>query len=200
MESNYAKIVKENLDKLYSQLPNDIEIFIPAERKGDVFEFSAFGGVCTIQPDGIFINAKKQDEAMGILVSLYALQANTEPYRLEPFKAFKEFPDSMPYIGAFTTHTENILLPHVKKIKTSRQNIIDRLGDRETPPDITGDFSFVVYPLPKIALCYIFYDADDDFPPSVTCLFSNNALSFLPIAAMADVGEYTSKVIIDMVQ
>ena len=59
MESNYAKIVKENLDKLYSQLPNDIEISIPAKRKGDVFEFKAFGGACTIHPDGIFIDAKR---------------------------------------------------------------------------------------------------------------------------------------------
>ena len=77
---------------------------------------------------------------------------------------------------------------------------MNRLGGHESPPTITGDFSFVVYPLPKIALCYIFYDADEDFPPSVTCLYSNNALSFIPIACMADVGEYTSKAIIGFVK
>jgi len=200
MESNYAKIVQDNLLKLYGQLPKNMETSLPAKQDRDAFEFNAFGGTCTIQPDGIFIDGKRQDEAMGILVSLYALQANTEPCRLEPFKAFKEFPDSMPYIGAFATHTENILLPHVKKIEAESQKIMDRLGGCETPQSVTGDFSFVVYPFPKIALCYIFYDADDDFPPSVTCLFSNNALSFLPIAAMADVGEYTSKIIISRVQ
>jgi hypothetical protein len=53
--------------------------------------------------------------------------------------------------------------------------------------------AFVVHPLPKIALCYIFYVADDDFPASVTCLYSNNAHHFLPIDALADVGEYTSR-------
>ena len=67
------------------------------------------------------------------------------------------------------------------------------------PASVKGDFSFIVYPLPKIALCYIFYEADEDFSASVTCLYSNNALSFLPIDALADVGEYTSRKIIGLI-
>jgi hypothetical protein len=58
--------------------------------------------------------------------------------------------------------------------------------------------SAVIYLLPKIALGYIFYEADEDIPASVTCLFSNNANGFLPMDALADVGEYTSKRIIEM--
>ena len=62
-----------------------------------------------------------------------------------------------------------------------------------------GDFSIIVRPLPKIMLRYIFYLADEDFPASATCLFSSNSLSFLPIDALADTGEYTSKKIIELV-
>jgi hypothetical protein len=62
-----------------------------------------------------------------------------------------------------------------------------------------GDFSIIVRPLPKIKLRYIFYLADEEFPASATCLFSNNALSFLPVDALADTGEYTSKKIIDLI-
>lgn len=40
---------------------------------------------------------------------------------------------------------------------------------------------------------------DEEFPASATCLFSNNALSFLPIDALADIGEYTSKKIIEII-
>jgi hypothetical protein len=47
-------------------------------------------------------------------------------------------------------------------------------------------------------LNYIFYLADDEFPASATCLFSNNALSFLPIDALADTGEYCSRKIIEL--
>lgn len=199
MESNFAKITKENLDNLYSNLPDDLEMSLPAVRKEDAFEFTAFGGHCVIQPDGIFIDGQKLEDPVGILISMYALHARTEKCVLEPFKAFKEFPNSMPYIGAFTTHTENILLPHVNKIKKSEKEIKERFGGHEAPSSIPGDFSFVIYPLPKIALCYIFYEADEDFPPSVTCLYSNNALSFMKNAGIADVGEYTSKAIINVI-
>ena len=71
-------------------------------------------------------------------------------------------------------------------------------GELCTGSDV-GDFSIIVRPLPKIKLHYIFYHADDEFPASATCLFSNNALSFLPIDALADTGEYTSKKIIELI-
>lgn len=37
-----------------------------------------------------------------------------------------------------------------------------------------------------------------DFSASATCLFSNNAYNFLPLDALADVGEYTSRKIIQI--
>ena len=118
---------------------------------------------------------------------------------MEPLKAFKDFPNSMPYAGAFVTHTQQILVPYVEKIQVSIHRIIETLNGCESPSNVGGDFSFMVYPLPKIALSYIFYEADEDFPASVTCLYSNNALSFLPIDGLADVGEYTSKKILDLI-
>jgi hypothetical protein len=118
----------------------------------------------------------------------------------EPLKAFKEFPDSMPYAGAFTTHTEQLLVPHVAKIKESAQIVTETLKGEEAPVGKGGDFSFIVYPLPKIALCYIFYEADEDFPASVTCLYSNNAQLFLPVDGLADVGEYCSKTILKLIE
>ena len=68
----------------------------------------------------------------------------------------------------------------------------------ERPGDVAGDLTLLLYPLPKIALLYIFYFADEDFPASATCLFSSNALSFMPLDGLADVAEYTSKEIIHL--
>jgi hypothetical protein len=66
------------------------------------------------------------------------------------------------------------------------------------PPegDSPGDWALVLYPLPKIALCYQFYLPDEDFPANVTCLYANNADRFLPTDALADVGEYMSRALI----
>jgi hypothetical protein len=63
------------------------------------------------------------------------------------------------------------------KIKESVKIIIETLKGEKAPDGTGGDFSFIVYPLPKIALCYIFYEADEDFPPSVTCLGSVKKLT-----------------------
>ncbi|MFH2218119.1 MAG: DUF3786 domain-containing protein [Pseudomonadota bacterium] len=198
MSSNYAKIVRDNLEKIYGNLPTDLARNLPGEQDG-CFSFDAFGERCEIRPDGIFLGQKQESGVVGILISLYALHAGPEPCILEPLKAFKDFPNSMPYAGAFVTHTQQILVPHAEQITGARKTIIERFGGEDAPISAGGDASFLVYPLPKIALCYIIYDADEDFPASITCLYSSNARSFLPIDALADVGEYTSKKIIDAV-
>ncbi len=200
MSSNYAKIVQDNLKKLFNDLPKGLARALPATQNGDAFLFKAFGDTCEIRSEGIFLGGVQQTGVIGILISLYALNTKHETCLIEPLKAFKDFPNSMPYAGAFVTHTQQILVPYVEKIQISTHRIIETLKGCKAPSGVGGDFSLMVYPLPKIALCYIFYEADEDFPASVTCLYSNNALSFLPIDALADVGEYTSKKIIDLVQ
>ena len=199
MCNNYTKIVQDNLKRLYGNLPEDLAQALPSKRDGDTFLFDAFGKICEIRPEGIFFKKERQTGVIGILISLYVLHARPEPSILEPLKAFKDFPNSMPYAGAFVTHTQQILALHVERIEKARKRIMGKLNGRKAPPGVAGDFSFIVYPLPKIALCYIFYEADDDFPASVTCLYSNNALSFLPIDALADVGEYTSREMLDLI-
>ena len=199
MSSNYAKIVQDNLEKLYENLPADLAGALPAKQNADSFLFEAFGDTCEIRSDSIFLGEVRQTGVIGILISLYALNAGLETCLVEPLKAFKDLPNSMPYAGAFVTHTQQILVPYVEKIQTSTDRIIEMFNGCKAPVGTGGDFSFMVYPLPKIALCYIFYEADEDFPASVTCLYSNNAISFLPIDALADVGEYTSKKILDII-
>lgn len=199
MGDNYAKIVQGNLKRLYGNFPENLAQALPAGRDKDSFLFHAFGEKCELGPGGIFLGKVQQTGVIGILISLYALHAGTEPSMLEPLKAFKDFPNSMPYAGAFVTHTQQILVPHVERIEKTKEQIMANLSGRNAPIGVEGDFSFVIYPLPKIALCYIFYEADDDFSASVTCLYSNNALLFLPIDALADVGEYTSRKILDLI-
>jgi len=200
MSNNYAKIVQDNLEKLFENIPTDLADALPAQQNGDAFLFEAFGETCEIRSDGIFLGEVQQAGVIGILISLYALNAKPETCLIEPLKAFKDFPNSMPYAGAFVTHTQQILVPYVDNIESSSDRIIETLKGCKAPSNVGGDFSFMVYPLPKIALCYIVYEADEDFPASVTCLYSNNAHSFLPIDALADVGEYTSKKMLDLVQ
>ncbi len=199
MTDNYAKIARDNIEKLYNPLPADLAENLPARQDGNQFIFDAFGETCLIGPEGIELGDGGHPTVLEILISLYALNARPDRPVLQPFKSYKDFPDSMPYVAAFTSHTEQPLVPHVKEIEAAAGRIKEMLKGEDAPAEVSGDFSFLVYPLPKIALCYIFYEADEDFPASCTCLFSNNAGLFLPIDALADVGEYTSRKIMEII-
>ena len=198
-ESNYVKINRDNLVVVFETPLEKLAQLMPAQKEADSLLFSAFGQTCRIEAGGITLDDMAPTDVLGILISLYARHAKPGDCIAEPFTAFKGFPDSMPYAGAFATHTQQILVPYVAKLKTKQAEISRALDGQPAPADIGGDFAIVVYPLPKIALCYIFYDADEDFPASVTCLYSHNANDFMPIDGLADVGEYTSKAIIALI-
>lgn len=200
MTDNYAKLVRNNLDHLYRQPLKDLARNLPGEQDGNRFTFTAFGERCVVTPEGITLGGQEVNAIIGILISLYALHVGPEAVVSFPLKAFKEFPNSAPYAGAFVTHTEQLLVPHVDKIKSCGQQITGALNGKPGSGELGGDFAFLVHPLPKIGLGYIFYEADDDFPASVTCLFSNNADQFMPMDGLADVGEYTSRQILTITE
>lgn len=200
MQSNYEKIVKQNLGILFSDdLPSRADAMAARLDDGNLC-FSAFGEPCRISSDSIWLGDTCQTGPKGIILSLYALHAIPEDCKLEPFKAFKELPNSTPYAGAFSSHTEQPLTSLVDRILDHLQPLIQRFDGQTAPQNISGDGAIIVHPLPKIALCYIFYTADEDFPASAICLLSNNATAFLPMDALADTGEYTSRAIINYLQ
>jgi len=118
MADNYEKIVQDNLGHLYDNLPEDLAKNLPGEQDGDRFVFDAFGETCMIEPGGIALGDGDYSSVFGILISLYALNARSDICVPLPLKSFKEFPDSMPYVGAFTSYTEQLLVPPVAKIKS----------------------------------------------------------------------------------
>ena len=200
METNYEKIVRQNLSALFGNLPDDLEKRLPAVREDDSFLFRAFGEECRLAPAAITLSGKEDHGPRGLIVSLYGNHAKTDPLELLPFKSFKDFPGSAPYHGAFSVNSERVLVPHVSRIKEAMDTILEAFQGEPGREGLAGDLSFLLYPLPKIALGYIFYMADEDFPASVTCLFSANAQAFLPLDGLADVAEYTSKAIINLIE
>lgn len=200
MTSNYANIITQNLETLFNDDLQERAHALDAELHDNVLLMPAFGKRCRYTRDGIFLGDDLETGPRGIILSLYALHAVDDALRLEPFKAFKEIPNSMPYQGAFRNRTEMSLVPAVEQIEEQQETICSQLDGTAPPTGTAGDFAFVVRPLPKIALCYLFYAADDEFPAAVTCLYSNNATHFMPTDGLADVGEYTSKAILDIIR
>lgn len=200
MKDNYAAIVQHNIDTLFAATgaAADLAARLPGKPDGDSVSFRAFGEPCRISPAGIFLSDVKQAGPKGIVISLYALGANSRPRVMTPFRAFKDFPGSMPYVGAFAAYTQEPLVPHVEAVREHLPRILKEMNGGMDVGPVGGDVAFRVSPLPKIALCYIFYEADEDFPASVTCLFSANAVDFIPMDGLADTGEYTTRRILQL--
>ena len=197
--SNYQKIAETNLRRFYENLPADAAVRLGADQSGRAFFFSAFGRRCRISSDGITLDEQPETGVRGVLVSLYALHADPAPCVVDPLKGFKDLPDSMPDTAAFAARTQQALVSQVPTIEQNVSRIIDAFSGNTAPADVGGDFSFLLYPLPKIALVYVFYREDPDFPASVTCLYSSNAERHLPTDALADLGEYTTKEILRLI-
>jgi hypothetical protein len=193
MSDNYARIVRANLDTLFDALPPDLAERLPACRRGNGYFFDAFGQTCCLAPKAITLDDVVPGGVLGILISLYALNAHLERCTVVPLQSFRELPGAMPYLGAFGSHVEQPLVPHVHRIREHRQALCQAMAGRDASELTGSDFAMLLYPLPKVALCYVFYEADEAFPASVTCLFSHNAQCFLPTDALADVGEHTSR-------
>lgn len=199
-KSNYQKIARNNLRRFYEDPDADAAARLDAEERSDGFFFHAFGRCCGISPAGITLDGQPETGVLGVLLSMYLLYASHAPCIIEPLKSFKELPDSMPYTAAFAARTQQSIVARVEAVGQNTQRIIDAFFGKNPPAGTGGDFGFLLYPLPKIALCYVFYRADADFPASVTCLYSANAAAHLPTDALADVGEYTSRQILRLVE
>ncbi len=194
--SNYDAIIQANLQAAFGNGASDLAARLGVGSAAGALAFRAFGADCRLEDTGVRLMGAIDRGARGVIVSLLARHARQEACIEEPWRAFRELPDSMPYVGAFRAHTELPLVPHVEALVAAAENVAVLLGGGVMAPPVSGDCALVVEPLPKIRLCYLLYRPDEDFPANATCLFSANADRFLPTDALADVGEYASRAMI----
>jgi len=199
MNDQYLLIQKEHLKEAWLRGREVLELALPARMEDDCFSFQAFGEICKLCQDSIKLGGKPATGAEGILISLYARSVRNEPANIYPLQSFKELPNSGPYQGAFVARSEQILAPHVLSIQRQKQVIAQHFSGKVNDDAPSGDFSFTLYPLPRLPLYYIFYLPDEEFPASVTCLFAADVTSHLPVDGLADVAEYTGKKIVSLV-
>ncbi len=196
MSQAYLQIRNEYLARAWARRKEDLAACLPAEFHRDGFHFRAFGEECILTPADILLSGKSASGPQGLLIAMYASLVPDLPVQMQPLRAFKELPDSMPYQAAFAANAEQILVPHVTKIRAHRDRLVSLFSGQINPDAPSGDFSFTLLPLPRIPLYYIFNLPDEEFPASVTCLFAANANLIMPLDGLADVAEYTGKKLI----
>jgi len=196
MSQNYLKIRNDYLKKAWARTPVVLSAALPAESTDAGLRFQAFGEACLLTENDITLAGTSATGPQGLLIALYASAVPELPVQLEPLKSFKELPGSMPYQAAFAANAERLLVPQVPALHRQKDRLAAAFSGHRNPEPPSGDFSFTLYPLPRVPLYYIFHLPDDEFPASVTCLFAGNALDFMPLDGLADVAEYTGKSLI----
>ena len=69
--NNYARIVRDNIDRFYRNPPENLIDIFPGAREKEGIMFDAFGEPCQIRPEGIILGGEEQTGVLGILLSLY---------------------------------------------------------------------------------------------------------------------------------
>lgn len=200
MTDRYDAIRNDYLSKAWTRTLSELEPALPAVSEGGGLRFRAFGEDCFVYPDRITLGSEDAGGPIGLLIAMYSCHAIDEPLELRPLKAFKELPGSMPYHGAFAANAERVLIPHVPGIEKRQEEVARRFSGFVNDDRTSGDFSFTLYPLPRIALYYVFHLPDEEFPASVTALFGASSVRCMPLDGLADVAEYTAKRLAEMVR
>lgn len=196
---NYQKLAMANLDHVFRAPPPDLADRLGGTPAAGGIALRAFGRNWVLNRREVSAADGPAGSVEALLISIYARHSHAAPLEAEPFMSFKDLPGSAPYAGAFAVHAQQSLAHHVAALSERLTTVCKAMDGAVAEGPGAGDIVFTVRPLPKIALQYICYHADDDFPASVTCLFSRNAPVFMPTDALADVGEYTAKAIIDLI-
>ena len=68
MTDNYAKIVDDNLGRLFEKEPIDLAANLPAKQNGNQYVFRAFGDTCILEPTRIRLGDAEHSSVLGILI------------------------------------------------------------------------------------------------------------------------------------
>ncbi|NIQ37024.1 MAG: DUF3786 domain-containing protein [Proteobacteria bacterium] len=124
-----------------------------------------------------------------IVLLHYAIRADgTEPKgELIPYK---EIPGGLMYAGVFQ---KRVVEPLIVDFGQTPERFLDAgiaLGGEEAG---FGDVSFSLRVLPRVSVTFVFWEGDEEFPPSIQVLFDRVIDRYLSLEDIVVLGEMTAK-------
>lgn len=111
-----------------------------------------------------------------ILILHYLTTANGQDLE-NKWISFKELPDGAIYNDPFTRRT---IKPMLNIFSANPENLIkvaEKMGGKRAE---FGDVSVTIPVFPQVAITYVIWEGDEEFPASGTVLFDGSAKSYLP--------------------
>lgn len=129
-------------------------------------------------------SGKELSDMNQALLMYYFSTADGTPLRQE-WISFAELPDGRFYTRAFQSYTGMELGRYFASSQERFRSAALRLGGS---PASLGTISFVFQALPRVPILTVFWEGDEDFPPSYQLLFDASASHYLPTDAYAILG------------
>jgi len=124
-----------------------------------------------------------------IMLLHYVMRADgTEPENdLIPYK---EIPGGMTYAGVFQKRVADSLIGLFRQAPERLLEAGIAMGGEKAA---FGDISFSLRVLPRVAITFILWRGDEEFPPSIQVLFDRSIDRYLSLEDVVVLGEMTSK-------
>lgn len=123
-----------------------------------------------------------------VLFLHYLIRADGSPLTGR-WVGYKDVPGGLAYAGVFSRRVTEPLLHRFGRSPQIFKEIGKGLGGESVD---VGDASFVLRVLPLIPLQYVFWQGDDEFPPSIHLLFDASVDHYLSLEDIVVLGQITS--------
>jgi hypothetical protein len=178
--TNYDNVFDDLLAEFWKEPPNR-----PAET---VF----FNQLCLVRQDGIFAGSRKIDTIGSILILRYLLHPPGDKIKDE-WVPYREFRDGANFASYIKTNIEDVIAREFAGRKTTLADRLKALGSTVYAFQSKPDLSMITHTFPSIPILSVFWDQDDEFPPSFQFLFDRSASSFLDMESLAVLLHYVHR-------
>ena len=180
---------RTNYDRVFDELLQEFWEDKPGNRPSKV---TFFGESCVVRQEGIFAGARKIDTIGGILVLRYLLHPPGEVITGE-WVPYRDFRDGANFAAYIKTNIEDVIAREFAGRSTTLAGRLEAIGGTACPFESKPDLSMIVYAFPSIPILSVFWDQDDEFPPSFQFLFDRSAPSFLDMESLAVLLHYVHR-------
>jgi hypothetical protein len=152
------------------------------------FEFLFWGKPVLLQTADYIARDKKSGQPLPAIHQAMILYYFSTSRRSSPagkWVSFSELSAAQFYNAAFQGYTSKKLLQH---FQNDIQRFIDRCLEFKGKRTSFGDGAFRFQILPKVALLAVYWEGDDEFPPSYKILFEDIVDNHLPTDGCAILG------------
>jgi hypothetical protein len=120
-----------------------------------------------------------------VILLHYLIHADGSPLS-DKWVGYKDIPGGLLYSGVFA---RRVTEPLARKFGHSAKQFQEVGIASGGIPAGVGDASFTLPALPRIPLQYVFWEGDEEFPPSAQLLFNASVDHYLPLEDMVVLGQ-----------